>query len=174
MRRTLIAATLSVLCVWCPSGVDAGELKSDSVRSPEELVTQIYGEVSKTGDSAPDWAAVRSRFHPQAVIVLRASRDETRLMTVDEFIEDFVAFYDRIGPETGFTETVISTSTMVYGNVANCSVVYEAAVGGSERPPQRGLDIWQLMFREGRWSVISVVNESEVAAGPIPESVYRD
>jgi len=57
---------------------------------------------------------------------------------------------------------------------ANCSVVYEAAVGGSKRPRQRGLDVWQLMFWESRWSVVSVVNESEVAAGPVPESVYGD
>ena len=171
MRRALIAAGLGVLCVWHPCSVDAGEPVSVPAEGPEAVVTRIYGEVSRTEESSPDWAAVRSRFHPRAVIVLRASRDETRLMSVDEFIDDFVAFYDRIGPDTGFTETVVSTRTMVYGNVATCTVVYEAAIGGSERPPQRGLDIWQLMFREGRWSVVSVVNESEVAAGPVPESV---
>jgi hypothetical protein len=95
-------------------------------------------------------------------------------MSVDEFIDDFVAFYDRIGAEAEFTETVIDVETIVYGNVAHCAVVYEAAVAGSERGPQRGLDLWHLAKQDGRWWVVSVVNESETAAGPIPESFFDD
>jgi hypothetical protein len=90
---------------------------------------------------------------------------------VGEFLADFQAFYDRIGPEVEFTEKVISARTTVYGNVAHVFVVYEAAVSGSDRPPQRGLDSWQLMLRDGRWWIVSVVNDSEGAAGPLPREL---
>ena len=175
MRRILIAAMCCcVLTVWHPRSNDAGELVSGSAQDPEELVTRIYDEVSRAGVAAPDWSAVRTRFHPHAVIGLRVSRDETGLMGVDEFIQGLEAFNDRIGSEVEFSETANFTTTMVYGNAAHCSVVCEAALVGSQRPPQRGLDSWQLMFRRRLWRVVSVVNESEVAVGPVSASVFGD
>jgi hypothetical protein len=175
MRRCAVTALLGFLiCSVCPGAVEAGVPAPDASPTPEGLVTRIYDEVSRTACASPDWAAVRSRFHPQAVVVLRVSKDETRLMSVDEFLGDFQAFYDRIGPEAEFTEKVISARTTAYGNVAHVFVVYEAAVRGSDRFPQRGLDSWQLMFQEGRWWIVSVVNDSEGAAGPLPRGLLDE
>ena len=53
-------------------------------------------------------------------------------------------------------------------------IVYEAAILDSDRPAQRGLDSWHLMKREGRWWVVSVVNESEPGAGAIPGEVFLE
>jgi hypothetical protein len=171
MRRNLIEF-LSVATVFIPVLLAAEEppTVAEPFASPLSLVEGLYPAVSSEAGGAPDWDHVRAHFDPAAVIVLRATREETRLFDVDSFIGDFVAFYDRIGPEQGFVERVVSSRVLEYGNVAHCSVVYEAAVEGSERPPQRGLDSWHLMRREGRWWVVSVVNEVESVAGPIPES----
>jgi hypothetical protein len=109
------------------------------------------------------------------VVILRASRTESKKFDLKGFIQDFVDFYKRIDPQKrGFKETVISVKTLEYGNIAHCYVVYEAAVNPSKRPPQRGLDSWHLVKMNNRWQVISVVNEIEMAAGPIPKQVYKD
>lgn len=172
----ILKASMCVVLVWAfhPGSVWAAQPEAPDFSDPSALVVGLYTEISRTAERAPDWDVVRRHFHPAAVIVLRASRDETRLMSVDEFIQDFVAFYDRIGPDVEFTETVVSVVPMEYGNVAHVYLVYEAAVGGSDRPPQRGLDSWHLMFRDDRWWIVSVVNESEVSAGTIPGAVFGD
>lgn len=174
MRRNLIE--LLVVATVCIPGLLAAEQPptvAGPFATPLSLVEGIYPAVSSEAGGAPDWDSVRAHFDPAAVIVLRATPDETRLFGVDDFIADFVAFYDRIGPEQGFTERVVSSRVFEYGNVARCDVVYEAAVIGSGRPPQRGLDCWHLMRRDGRWWVVSVVNEAEAAAGPIPPEAFE-
>jgi len=142
---------------------------------PEVMVASLYTAVSSLAGKAPDWALVRSYFDPDAMIVLRASRDASKKLDVDGFIQDFVDFYDGIdSQQRGFKETVVSVNCLEYGNIAHCNVVYEAAILGSERPPQRGLDSWHLMKDAGRWWVVSVINESEPAAGPIPQELYSE
>ncbi len=142
---------------------------------PGSMVEGVYDAVSSRDGNAPDWKAVRSYFDPDAIVVLRASREASKKLDVDGFIQDFVDFYDRINHQKrGFAETVVSLKCLEYGNIAHCYVVYEAATEGSERPPQRGLDSWHLMKRDGRWWVVSVVNDSEPSAGPIPEEVFAE
>jgi hypothetical protein len=142
---------------------------------PESMVASVYDAVSDRNGDAPDWDAVRSYFDPDSLVVLRATREETKKFDVDGFIQDFVAFYDRIeGTASGFAETVVSLDCLEYGNIAHCDVVYEAAILGSDRAPQRGLDSWHLMKSGGRWWVVSVVNEVETVAGAIPGQVLAD
>jgi hypothetical protein len=149
------------------------EVTRQRFATPSEAVTGIYAAVSAEAGENPDWELVRAHFDPAAVIVLRASRDETRLFDVDGFIADFEAFYERLGAERGFRERVLSSRVLEYGNIAQVTVVYEASVDGSERPPQRGLDLWHLMLRDGRWWAVSVVNDAEAAAGPIPSEAFE-
>ena len=173
MRLNVIGlVVVAAMCAPVVSAAEEAAAVGDSFASPGSLVEGIYPAVSSRAGGAPDWDYVRAHFDPAAVIVLRATRDETKLFDVDGFIGDFVAFYDRIGPEQGFAEKVVSSRILEYGNIAHCYVVYEAVVLGSERPPQRGLDSWHLMRRDGRWWVVSVVNEAESVAGPIPEAAF--
>jgi len=141
---------------------------------PETLVTGVYGAVSGSFAEQPDWDFIRSHFDPKALIVLRSSREGSTLHDVDGFIKDFTDFYGSISEQEGFKETVVSVKALVYGNIAHCFVVYEAEVLGTDRGPQRGLDSWHLMKRDGRWWVVSVVNDSEPASGPIPKEAYAD
>lgn len=168
-----LRAILIIVTAWISLAAADGETPAGGrFADPGAMVAGIYDAVSVPAGGQADWDSVRAFFDPQAVIVLRATRDATRLMDVDAFIQDFVDFYDRLGPGVGFKERVVSIRTMKYGNVAHSYVVYEVLVEGSDRPPQRGLDSWHLMLRDGRWWIVSVVNESEVTAGPIPDVVF--
>ena len=175
MPKTVVSIFFVLLAVVTALEVEAEtpDAASGLFLETEKMVASVYSAVSSQAGSSPDWQLVRSYFDPDAVIVLRASREESKKLDVDGFIEDFVDFYNRIDSEkTGFVETVVSVKTLVYGNIAHIYVVYEAAILGSDRPPQRGLDSWHLMKRDGRWWVVSVVNDSETVAGAIPEEVF--
>jgi hypothetical protein len=140
---------------------------------PELLVKSLYDTVSAPSGATPDWNLVRSHFSPEALIVLRATPEESHLMDLEGFIADFESFYDRIGPSgNGFKETVESIRVLKFGKIAHIYVVYAAEILGDDRPPQRGLDSWHLMHHDGRWWVVSVINDVERIAGPVPEEAF--
>lgn len=142
--------------------------------TPSALVADVYKAVSYEVGNPPDWDYVRSHFHPDAVVVLRVTREETKKFNVDGFIQDFVNFVAQIDPnKNDFKEEVVSLKVLEFGNIAHCYVVYKASIPTSGRPGQLGLDSWQLMKKDGRWWAVSIVNESAVTSGPIPEEVYN-
>jgi hypothetical protein len=154
---------------------DAGSEVPKAFFEPRSLVAGIYDAVSAPPETVPDWDFIRSHFTPEALIVLRATPEESRLMDLEAFIDDFESFYERIGPSgRGVRETVQSIRVVEFGNVAHCYVVYTADIVGDDRPPQRGLDSWHLMQRDGRWWVVSVINDVERIAGPIPDEVLAE
>ena len=134
------------------------------------MVTQIYEEVSGTGEESVDWDKVRSFFLEEAVIVLRTSREETSQFTVEEFVQDFLAFYGspRLG-ESGFKEEVLKLKSEVYHDMAFVAVVYAASILDSDRPPQKGIDFWLLVRKNSAWKVVSVTNEIVPEDGKLPE-----
>ncbi|MEJ2583403.1 MAG: hypothetical protein P8127_17525 [Acidobacteriota bacterium] len=177
MRRLML-----VLLVVSVSGVgvevalaDAGSETPKAFLDPRSLVAGIYDAVSAPSDTVPDWDFIRSHFTPEALIVLRATPEDSRLMNLEAFIDDFESFYERTGRSgRGFRETVQSIRVVKFGNIAHCYVVYTADILGDDRPPRRGLDSWHLMHRDGRWWVVSVINDVERIAGPIPDEVIAD
>ncbi len=170
-KIAVIVATIIV--VGFSSWVGAGD--DEVFAQPETMLREIYSAVSSELGKEPDWDRVRSFFHPDAVIVLRATPEETSVMDVEGFIRDFQNFYTRINPEEKiFKEKVVSVKVLPYGNIAYGEVVYEAGVTPSERPAQRGLDAWHLVKENGRWWFTSVVNDNELIAGPIPKEAFAD
>jgi hypothetical protein len=135
----------------------------------EGLVRALYDRVSSEPGAVPDWDRVRSAFLPQAIVVLRTTRDSTTVFTLDGFVQDFVNFIERANVRTtGFTERVVKTQAMVFGDIAHVLVLYEAHITGSPRPPQQGVDSFQLIQREGRWWIVSIVNEIPTSNRPLP------
>lgn len=123
-------------------------------------IHQIYKDVSGENASQIDWARVRSYFAADAIVVLRTSATATRQFTVDGFIRDFQDFYENpVVKGNGFKEEVIALDAEVYKEMAFVKVVYEATILNTERPPQRGLDYWLMVQREGTWKVLAVTNE---------------
>ena len=173
MRRVML---VSIVLVGCCAGLSSAGSPLDRTQpflEPGTLVEGLYNAVSAPSGTTPDWDFVRSHFASEALIVLRATPEESRLMDLEAFIEDFESFYERIAPSgNGFQETVESIRVVEFGNVAHCYVVFTAEILGDERPPQRGLDSWHLMQRDGRWWVVSVVNDVEHIAGPVPDEVF--
>jgi hypothetical protein len=144
--------------------------EQDALETPEGVVIEIYDLVSFEAGSTPDWEVVRSMFIPEAVVVLRTSREATTVFSVEGFVNDFVNFVENSpAGDMGFTEKIIRTKSMVFGDMASVLVLYEAHITGSPRPPTQGVDNFSLIKKDGRWWIVAVTNELPTPDRPIPE-----
>jgi len=142
--------------------------------SAEGVVHELYGIVTFPAGTTPDWDELRALFLPEAVVVLRSSREATSVFSLEGFVQDWLRFIDGSNViETGFTERIIRTHSTEFGDIAHVWVLYEAEIPGWGRPPQPGVDSFQLVRREGEWKIASITNEVPTPDRPIPE-VLRD
>lgn len=140
--------------------------------SPAEVITALYAEVTFEAGAGPDWDVVRALFDPDAVIVLRTSRDESTRFTLDGFVADFVAFIERADAErTGFSERILSMELTEFGDLAHALVLYEAHLPRPGRSPSQGVDSIQLSRHDGRWRIVSIVNELPAEGRPLPDAL---
>ena len=140
--------------------------------SAEGTVRALYRLVSFGPNERTDWAPVRNLFVPEAVVVLRSSRAGHRIFSLDGFVNDFIRF-DTIPAvaRAGFQESVVRLSATVYRDVAHVLVLYEAQVRGSTRPPQQGVDSFELLRRDGRWWIVAITNDIVTPDTPVPAEI---
>ena len=173
-RALALAAVLaaagapSALSAQQPPGAPAAPADT-TLLSAEAMVRAVYRLVSFGPGERTDWAPVRNLFAPEAVIVLRTSRAANTIFSLDGFINDFIRF-DTIPAvaRSGFRETVVRLHETSYRDIAHLLVLYEAQVLNSTRPPQRGIDSWELVRREGRWWIVAVTNDIVTPDAPLP------
>ncbi len=142
---------------------------SNPHQDPEALVRELYALVTFPAGQTPDWERVRALFIEEAVIVLRTSRESTTAFSVDGFIEDFQNFIARAKvEETGFTEHIVRLKPMVFGDMAQVLVLYEASIPGVSPAPQQGVDNFLLIRQDGRWRIVAITNELPGPDRPLP------
>jgi hypothetical protein len=136
----------------------------------EGVVRELYDMVTFPAGTTPDWEEFRTLFLPEVVVVLRTSREATTVFSLEGFIQDWLRFIEGFNvEETGFTERIIRTHSTEFGDIAHVWVLYEAEIPGRGRPPQQGVDSFQLVRRDGRWKIASVLNELPGPGREIPE-----
>lgn len=162
----MLAIMLAFLFV-VPSALRA-QTESDFATA-EGVVRELYDLVTFEAGTTPDWDRVRSTFLDEALVVLRTSREETTVFTVDGFVQDFVRFIETSNvKETGFVERIACLRPFVFGDMAHILVRYEPSIPGSGEPPRQGVDSFQLIKKNGRWWIVSVTNEVPGADRPVP------
>jgi hypothetical protein len=140
--------------------------------SAQAVVEELYKLVTFEAGTTPDWGQVRALFLDEAVIVLRTSLTETSVLSVDGFVQDFVDFIETANVEkSGFSEKVVLTKPIVFGDIANILVIYEAQIPGSGRDPLRGVDSFHLIRLDRRWRIASIVNEIVMPDRPLPQEL---
>ena len=167
MRNFMLGAALLYSLVMSTSPAAASDEKKYA--SAEAVVNELYDLVTFGPGTTPDWDQVRALFITEAVVVLRTTRTETSVFDVEGFVADFVAFIEgRDVDKSGFAEKIVRTKGTVFGDIAHFFVLYTAEIPGSGRGPQFGVDSFQLVQRDGRWWIASIVNEIPMADRPIP------
>jgi len=141
-------------------------------QGPEALVRELYALVTFPAGQTPDWERVRALFIEEAVIVLRTSRDSTTVFSVDGFIGDFQTFIRRAKvEETGFTEHIVRLKPMVFGDMAQVLVLYEASIPGVTPAPQQGVDNFLLIRQAEHWRIVAITNELPRPNHPLPRAL---
>jgi hypothetical protein len=172
-RRFLLFFGLCGVALHLLSGPSA--LTAQGTHLPEEgsaiaVVHELYDMVTFPAGTTPDWDEFRGLFLPEAVVVLRSSRTATSVFDLEGFIGDWLRFIEGSNiEETGFTERIIRTHETVFGDIAHVWVLYEAEIPGWDRPPQAGVDSFQLVRQPDGWKIASITNEIPTPDRPIPE-----
>lgn len=173
-RGILMVLVFSLSMVFiCTAGVaqDNGNMFSTAKGTAAEL----YKMFTFGPGVSPNWEKVKTFFIPEAVIVLRTGRDKMSVLSVEGFVKLFIADIKTYKmDQTGFQEKLISGKIREFGDIAFGTVVYEASIPGTPRPPQRGVDSFQLMKKDNRWWIVSIVNEVPLSPdNPIPEEFLK-
>lgn len=174
MRPVRMLLLIIAACIFAsPSPTSAqGNPLPRAYDTPEAVVRDLYSLVTFAAGQPPDWGKVRNTFLPQAVIILRTSRDSTTVFDVDGFVRDFEGFIQNSpAKQQGFEEKILNLKSLVLGEIARVTVLYQAHIPGIERPPQKGVDVFLLNKRLGRWWIASIVNEIPSPSRPIPEEL---
>ena len=179
MKHKIINIKLPILILSCSlffnysSFSQSGE-KENFLQTPENVVSELYKLVTFGAGITPDWEKVKLMFIDEAVIVLRTGRDSTTQFTVNTFVKDFINFIERADViQTGFEEKIIRMEKNVFGDIAHFLVLYEAFIPGSSIPPMQGVDSFQLVKKDGRWWIVSVINEIPTPDNPVPTILSR-
>jgi hypothetical protein len=163
-----------ILCLSLAPAAGSEEPPRAEPETAEAVVRALYDLVTFEAGATPEWDRVRSLFVEEAVVVLRTSREKSTLFSVEGFVEDFVRFIEQgnVG-RTGFQERILRLRPTVFGDIAHVLVLYEATIPGSSRPPQKGVDSFHLARRDGRWRIVSILNEVPTPERPLPDALAR-
>jgi hypothetical protein len=142
---------------------------------PESLVRGLYASVSFEADTTPDWDYVRSFFIPEAVFGVRKTRTSMEVLGLDGFVAWWLEDIEKHKmKERGFEESVENLKMTEYGNIAQCFVVYKARFKTpADAPGQLGLDSFALMKKDGRWWIVSIMNDVVTPQNPLPEDLRK-
>ncbi len=167
LALSLLATPLAVRAQAPPSSQPPGVAPAYS--TAEDVVNELYRLVSIEKGQETDWEQVRQLFLPQAVIVLRVSKEASQVFDVQGWIDDFKTWDEKAKvKETGFSEKIITMKPRVFRDIANVFVLYEASITGATRPPTRGVDSIELIKKDGRWWIAAITNDLINAENPVP------
>ena len=170
-----IAAKLAMMLmlVTLPLAARAQE-PAPELQTPEGVVRELYHLVCVDVGQTTDWEQVQNLYLPQAVIVLRVSKDKTQVFDVQGWIDDFVAWDEKARvKERGFYEKIVTMKPRVFRDIANVRVLYEAAIKDSDHPPTRGVDSIELVKKDGRWWIAAITNDLVNKDNPAPAELQE-
>lgn len=166
LRRSLPAALL------LPMVAAAQEVpRPEDVASPEAAILAAYASIARAPGEDYDWDRFRSLHLPGALLLPNTEQTDgqPRVLSVQDFI-DWIDGVTTVGGEgdQGFAEEQVHITLQRYGDIAQAMSTYQKHFWGDDEILGRGINSFNLVFREGRWWIVSIVWDEENGAGPIP------
>ena len=142
--------------------------RPEDVSSPDAIIKAMYENISGPAGSR-NWDRERSLFLEGARLIpigKRVHKDsDLEILSIDEWIEDAKGFFE----ENDFYETEIMRKTVQFGNIYHAFSTYEARNNKDNAPIARGINSIQLLNKDGRWWIVTVMWENESKDNPITE-----
>jgi hypothetical protein len=137
-----------------------------------ELTRALYRVVS-AAPAERNWEAVRDYYHPEARLVRTGVNPDgtpfVRVFTLDAYIENVRELLDA---ETRFSEVELAQESVVFGNVARLTSVYEFTwQSPRETRRGRGVNFFTLIRENAKWRVMSIVWDNERPGLSLPPEI---
>ena len=170
MLRSGLAA-LGVLSFGVP--LAAQSARSDDVASPEAVVRAAYDAISRAPGAPFQWDRFRSLFIAEARLIPNTEQTGGRFTvhTVESFVSWIDDGWKRVigtAQDRGFAESHVSGVTEQFGDVAHVFSTYEKHIWNDKNVLGRGINSFQLVWKDGRWWISSIAWDEEHGAGPVP------
>lgn len=138
--------------------------------SPEYPLLKLYQLISGPAERERPWDEIKSLFLLGARLRMELEEKDGAVRSVDWSVEEFAREAAEHYRQDGFWEREITHKTDRFGNIAHIFSTYESRVGDPQNPPvARGINSAQLVRREGRWRIASIVFHIERPSTPIPK-----
>ena len=154
----------------------AGDVRESAVTDKVDFraMTQALYQVVSAPPAERNWDAVRAFYHPEARLVRTGvNPDGTPFVSVfslDAYIENVRQLLDA---DTRFSEVEVAQESVVFGNVARLTSVYEFTwQSPKESRRGRGVNFFTLVRERGQWRVMSIVWDNERPGLSLPPEVY--
>jgi hypothetical protein len=138
-----------------------------------ELTRALYRVVS-AAPAERNWDAVRRFYHPEARLVRTGVNPDgspfVSVFSLDAYIENVRQLLDA---DTRFSEVEVAQESVVFGNVARLTSVYEFTwQSPKETRRGRGVNFFTLVCEAGQWRIMSIVWDNERPGLTLPPEVY--
>jgi len=142
--------------------------RPEDVSSPDAIIKAMYATISGPAGKR-NWYRERSLYIEGARLIpigKRVHKDaDFQMMSIDEWIDDAENYL----AENDFYESEIMRQFFRFGNIVQAFSTYEARNNPEEAPIARGINSIQLLKKDGRWWIVTVMWDNESKDNPIPE-----
>jgi hypothetical protein len=151
-----------------PEKKAAAKPRPADVASPNAIIKAMYETIS--GPAGPrNWYRERSLYLEGARLIPIGNRvhkdGDLQILSIEEWIEDAKSFLE----ENDFYETEIMRKEHSYGDILQVFSTYESRKSPDSSPIARGINSIQLLKKDGRWWIVTVMWDNESKENPIPE-----
>ena len=160
MRLALCAMALLLAPAAASAQPASARAVPDERQAIGAAIDAVYAVISGPAGKARDWARMRTLFTPEARLTAIGAKGP-----VGGTVEDYIAKSGPLLTKSGFTERELARRVEIYGNLAHAWSSYE---GTGDKIRVRGINSFQLVKRDGRWLVQSILWQAENAATPLP------
>ena len=177
--RSGVSGALALLALAAPAAAQSVAADPADVITPEAVVKAAYEAIQRAPGQPFDWDRFRSLFLPNAILIPNAEQTggQSRVMGVEDFVrfvEDWYAENAPIGSEKdqGFQEEEVARTIGRYGDIAQVMSTYQKHLWESDEILGSGINSYQLVQKDNRWWIVSLIWDEDYAAGPLPPE-YR-
>lgn len=142
--------------------------RPEDVASPDAIIKAMYDTISGPAGKR-NWHRERSLFLDGARLIPIGKRihkdSELQVLSLEEWIEDAEPFL----AENDFYEVEVMRQMNRFGNLVQAFSTYEARNSEDGEPIARGINSIQLLHKDDRWWIVTVMWDNETRDNPIPE-----
>ena len=148
--------------------------RPEDVSTIEGIVKASYETISGGVGVPRQWGRDRTLYDPSMRFVALSKDPKTGKVTRSSGSEqDYADHADAYFLKVGFTEHELAHVIHRFGNIATVLSSYEGRETASNKPADRGVNIFQLYSDGKRWWILSIVWDEERPDNPLPPELLE-